>query len=68
LADKFDSPSDLDGYEDLTEADQAKISKAWSDGHAADKDIPVSARKLEEEAGNEAPLVSRPGYSPNTTS
>jgi hypothetical protein len=60
LSGKFDSPSDLDDYEDLSEADRAKISKAWADGHVADEDVPGSARKTEE-AGNdgEAPLVSR---------
>jgi hypothetical protein len=55
MAEKFDSASDLDGYEDLSEADQAKISKAWADGHVADEDIPDSARKPEgeEEAGED---------------
>jgi hypothetical protein len=61
LLDKFDGPSDLDGYEDLSEADWAKISKARADGHVADEDVPGSARKTEEEAGNdgEVPLVLR---------
>jgi hypothetical protein len=61
LSDKFDSLSDLDGCEDLSEADRAKTGKAWADGHVADEDVPGSARKTEEEAGNdgEVPLVSR---------
>jgi hypothetical protein len=40
-----DEASDLDGFEDLNEADQARITKAWEDGHVADEDIPESARK-----------------------
>lgn len=44
---KFEDPSDLDGFEDLTPEDQAKIKKAYEDGHVADEDIPDSARKPE---------------------
>jgi hypothetical protein len=37
--------SDLDGYEDIGEENQAKIIKAWQEGHVAEEDIPESARK-----------------------
>lgn len=37
--------SDLDGYDDIGEENQAKIIKAWQDGHVAEEDIPESARK-----------------------
>ncbi|CDZ98501.1 zf-parp-domain-containing protein [Phaffia rhodozyma] len=35
---ELDEPSDLDGYEDLRPEDQAKIDKAWKDGHIAEAD------------------------------
>ena len=37
--------SELDGYEDLKPEDQAKITKAWEEGHVADEDIPETAKK-----------------------
>jgi hypothetical protein len=43
----FPEADELDGYEDLNEEDQAKIVKAYEDGHVADEDIPDSARKPE---------------------
>ncbi|KAF8156779.1 hypothetical protein B0H34DRAFT_642276, partial [Crassisporium funariophilum] len=49
----LDEASDLDGYDDLTAEDKAKIIKAWQDGHVADEDIPDSARKPAEEEGEE---------------
>lgn len=39
-------PGELDGFEDLDEADKAKVIKAWEDGHVTEGDIPDSARKL----------------------
>ncbi|KAE9404479.1 zf-PARP-domain-containing protein [Gymnopus androsaceus JB14] len=44
---QFPDASDVDGFEDLNEEDQAKIIKAWEDGHVADEDIPESARKAD---------------------
>lgn len=44
---QFEAASELDGYEDLKAADQAKVDKAWEEGHVADEDIPASARKPE---------------------
>jgi len=41
----FEEPSELDGYEELRPEDQAKVDKAWEDGHVADEDIPESAQK-----------------------
>lgn len=43
--------SDLDGFEDLGEANQKKVETAYEEGHVADEDIPDSARK--EEAGDD---------------
>jgi hypothetical protein len=37
--------SDLDGFEDIGEENQAKLIKAWQEGHVAEEDIPESARK-----------------------
>lgn len=42
---KFSDPEDLDGFEDLKEEDQARVRRAWEEGHVADEDIPPSARK-----------------------
>ena len=41
----FNEADELDGFEDLKEADQDKIRKAWEEGHVDDADIPESARK-----------------------
>jgi hypothetical protein len=47
-------PSELEGYQTLTEPDKAKILKAWEDGHVADEDVPESARKaVDSESGIE---------------
>jgi hypothetical protein len=40
-----DEASDVDGFEDLNDEDQGRVSKAWEEGHVADEDIPESARK-----------------------
>ena len=45
----LEAVDELDGFEDLNPEDQAKIRKAWQDGHVADEDVPDSARKPEEE-------------------
>jgi hypothetical protein len=44
LKEKFKSASELDGYQDLEEADKAKVSKAWVDGRVAPEDIPEIAK------------------------
>lgn len=41
----FEEASELNGYDELRPEDQAKIDKAWVDGHVADEDIPETARK-----------------------
>ncbi|KAJ6616425.1 hypothetical protein B0H10DRAFT_1696163, partial [Mycena sp. CBHHK59/15] len=41
----FDDAADLDGFEELEDADKDRITKAWEVGHVADEDIPDSARK-----------------------
>ncbi|KAF9450210.1 zf-PARP-domain-containing protein, partial [Macrolepiota fuliginosa MF-IS2] len=53
LKKNISEPNDLDGFDALQEADQAKIIKAWQDGHVADEDIPESARKPEGEESEE---------------
>lgn len=55
----FGEGSELDGYDDLKPEDQAKIVKAWQDGHIADEDIPDSARKPVGEDGEEKPKKAR---------
>ena len=55
----FEEASDLDGYEDLKPEDQARVIKAYQDGHVADEDIPESARKPADEEGEEKPKKGR---------
>lgn len=60
MKNSFNEASELDGYEDLREEDQERISKAWEDGHVADEDIPDSARKPEGEEGEEEEEEEKP--------
>jgi hypothetical protein len=55
----FGEGSELDGYDDLQPEDQAKVIKAWQDGHVADEDIPDSARKPADDDGAEKPKKTR---------
>lgn len=45
MKNSFSESSELDGYDELTDEDKAKVDKAWEEGHVADEDIPDSARK-----------------------
>jgi hypothetical protein len=45
----FEDVSELDGYEVLNPEDQARVIKAYQEGHVADEDIPESARKPADE-------------------
>lgn len=56
----FNEASELDGFEDMKEEDQERISKAWEDGHVADEDIPDTARKPEGEDGEEDEEEEKP--------
>lgn len=49
----FDSATELDGFDELPAEDQAKVEKAWEEGHVADDDIPESARKPEAQESDE---------------
>ncbi|KIM42150.1 hypothetical protein M413DRAFT_55852, partial [Hebeloma cylindrosporum] len=49
----FEDASELDGYEALTPEDQARVVKAYQEGHVAEEDIPESARKPAGEEGEE---------------
>ncbi|KAJ6543918.1 hypothetical protein B0H19DRAFT_957004 [Mycena capillaripes] len=40
-----DEAEEIDGFNDLNDADQARVNKAWEDGHVAAEDVPESARK-----------------------
>jgi len=51
----FEEASELDGYDDLNPEDQARVIKAYQEGHVADEDIPESARKPADEEGEEKP-------------
>ncbi|KAI3478558.1 hypothetical protein L1887_59466 [Cichorium endivia] len=42
--DGISDPADLDGYEELLPLDQARVARAFADGHVAGEDIPDSAR------------------------
>uniref|UniRef100_V5ET49 PARP-type domain-containing protein n=2 Tax=Kalmanozyma brasiliensis (strain GHG001) TaxID=1365824 RepID=V5ET49_KALBG len=42
--DGITDPVDLDGFEELIPADQAKLRRAFAEGHVAEEDIPDSAR------------------------
>lgn len=56
----FNEASELDGFEDMKEEDQERISKAWEDGHVADEDIPDTARKPEGDDGEEEDEEEQP--------
>lgn len=49
----FEDPTELDGYEEIRPEDQAKVIKAWQEGHVSDEDIPESARKPAGDDGEE---------------
>ena len=56
----FGEGSELDGYDELRPEDQAKVIKAWQEGHVADEDIPESARKpADDEDGAEKPKKAK---------
>merc|ERR1711939_482199 len=60
----FNSASELDGYEDLRPEDQAKIDKAFEDGHVDPDDVPESAKKPEDDEaaegeGDESPAKKK---------
>ena len=59
MKNSFGEGSELDGYEDLRPEDQAKVIKAWQDGHVAEEDIPESARKPADEEDAEKPKKKR---------
>ncbi|KAJ6516401.1 hypothetical protein C8R45DRAFT_243431 [Mycena sanguinolenta] len=48
-----DEAADLDGFDELSPEDQAKITKAWEVGHVDDEDIPDSARKDNDDEDDE---------------
>ncbi|KAF8521768.1 hypothetical protein BU17DRAFT_33599, partial [Hysterangium stoloniferum] len=61
--DAFASADELDGFEELKEADQERVRKAWEDGRVAEEDIPATAKKTGDagDAGedNEKPKKKR---------
>lgn len=59
MKDKFSSPEELDGFEDLKDEDQERVRRAWEEGHIADEDIPPSAQKPEGEEEEEKPKKKR---------
>lgn len=54
-----DEAPEIDGYEALSAEDQAKVNKAWEDGHVADEDIPDTARKPEADDDEDKPKKKR---------
>lgn len=70
----FTSASDLDGFDDLKEEDQDKVTAAWEAGKVADEDVPESARKPggagdeEEEEEGEKPKKGRKKAQPKKVS
>ncbi|KAJ7477233.1 poly polymerase and DNA-ligase Zn-finger region-domain-containing protein, partial [Mycena galericulata] len=53
LKEKHDEAADIDGFEELTEEDKARVTAAYEAGHVADEDIPDSARKPEKGGDDE---------------
>jgi hypothetical protein len=51
----FAEASELDGYDDLKPEDQARVIKAYQEGHVAEEDIPESAKKPADEEGEDKP-------------
>ena len=49
----IDSPDDIDGFDDLTDADKEKVRKAYGEGKVAEADIPETAKKSEDEDEDE---------------
>jgi hypothetical protein len=49
----FEDPSELDGYGDLKEEDQERVTKAFEEGKVADEDIPDSAKDADGAAGGD---------------
>ena len=41
----FDKADELDGFEDLKDADKERVRKAWEEGKVADEDVPGSAKR-----------------------
>lgn len=60
MKNSFEEASELDGYDELKEEDQAKVVKAWEEGHVADEDIPESARKEGDGEGDEDDEEDKP--------
>ncbi|OCF32768.1 hypothetical protein I316_05403 [Kwoniella heveanensis BCC8398] len=56
----FPDPADLDGYDELPENYQEKVSAAMEEGHVADEDVPDSARKPPTPEGEEGEPSSSP--------
>lgn len=50
MAEKVGDAKELDGFDDISPEDQAKIEKAWEEGHVAEEDIPDTAKKPAQEA------------------
>lgn len=40
----FESPEEIDGFDELAPEDREKFTKAWEENHVADEDVPESAR------------------------
>ena len=55
----FDSATELDGFDELPAEDQAKVEKAWEEGHVAEEDIPETAKKPEGDEEEEKPKKTK---------
>jgi hypothetical protein len=56
----FDNADELDGFEDLKGADQARVRKAWEEGKVAEEDIPETAKKLGDASEDEEKPEEKP--------
>jgi hypothetical protein len=49
----FSEASELDGFDDLREEDQERLTAAWEAGKVAPEDVPESAKKPGASGGDE---------------
>ena len=45
MKNSFNEADELDGFDDLKDEDQKRVSKAWEEGHVDPEDVPETAKK-----------------------
>ena len=60
IKEQFPDPSEIDGFDELQDADKERITTAYEAGHVAEEDIPESAQKGAEDEEEEKPKKKAP--------